>query len=37
MLTPSARHSVRRFPHPSSVRTSSNGNRLCAVISTEMI
>lgn len=37
VLTPSARHSVRRFPHPSSVRTSSNGNRLCAVISTEMI
>lgn len=30
-------HSVRRFPHPSSVLTLSNGNRLCAVISTGMI
>lgn len=34
---PFVRHSIRRFPHPSSVRTSSNGNGLCAVISTGMI
>ena len=30
-------HSVRHFPHPSTVRTSSTGNRLCAVISIGMI